>query len=318
MLVYKFLLENGTTQTVPIQLIDNQFVDSWRQYLKSVYKNAPKIKWYITRCNYNTQFLTPADIIQYLARLYACFLFFRSKKIDSFENEINKIEYLFKNPSDLNQHDLNVWHRHFTTLEGKFSNDPTRTPPDTLTMDLYQYIADVNQFAHRCEGYTYSNLPRRKKYNNCHFYAVQFTNANNMAIFSDDDNHKVWNASTPLLDPGNFDAYKSNTDYTVWIHEDIVGKDQVKAWLDHDDLSQFDITGNTNMTPNVSFDPYKMYNRIVNDPEFKQESLASGKTLDRNPLGNILNIENIDFDALLSGSVYSIELDGEMLWNYAK
>jgi hypothetical protein len=139
-----------------------------------------------------------------------------------------------------------------------------------------------------------------------------------MAIFSDDDNHKVWNASTPLLDPGNFDAYKSNTDYTVWIHEDIVGKDQVKAWLDHDDLSQFDITGNTNMTPNVSFDPFKMYNRIVNDPEFKQESLSSGKTLDRNPLGNILNIENIDFDALLSGSVYSIELDGEMLWNYAK
>lgn len=316
MLRYKFY-KQGIYTTVNVELIDNLFVQQWKNYFIDCYKKAPGINWLICMLATNKQYFNEKEIIAYLARLYSSFLFLKKKNISTFENEINRIEHLFKNPHELNQADLNVWHRHFTTLEFRYSNKPDRTPPNTLTMDLYEYIHDINQFSHMCEGFTYYKCPRRQKFNNKEMYAVQYTNASNMAFLLDNDNHKISNNSeTPPIPKGSYDFFKEGTDYTVWLNEDIIGKDQVKAWLDGDDLSNRDVDGNECMTPSVIFDPNKLYQSVINDEDFREESRRSGKTLDRPPLGNISNLSEIVWDNILGGKVVSIELDNQLLWNY--
>lgn len=316
MLIYKFYNPNNINSiiAVEIQLANTLFVQQWKQYMFELYARIPNIVWYITRHAYNARFLEAKQLILFLSRLHASFLFFQKKKIGDFSNEIKRIEYLFEHPDKTNQIDLNIWHRHFTTLEGKYSLYEDRTPPNTLTMDLYEYIHDVNQYVHRCEGWTYADCARRTKFTSSPMYAVQFTNANHMSAFAENDNKKVWDHTTPRFQPGMYDPYKEGSDYTVWLHEDIIGKDQVKAWLDNDDLKQFDVTGNDCMTPNVTFDPAKLYHRVLQDPDFKKESLESGKTFDRPPIGNIVNSQ-LDFDDILDKQVYSIELDGKLLWH---
>ena len=316
MLIYKFI-NNSEIYEVKIELINNSFVNFWKRYITELYQRVPNIEWYITRFNYNERWLTERDIIEFLARVYHSFLFFRKKNVEKFENEISRIEYLFKNPQYLNQNDLNVWHRHFTDLEFTYSLHPHKTPPNTLTLDLYEHIHDVNQYVHKCEGFTYADCARRQLFPNSPMYTVQFTNANHMSYFSDNDhNRQVWNNDTPKYEDNFYDTLNENSDYTVWLHEDIIGKDQMKAWLDHDDLKQFDITGNKTITPNLSFDPHKLYHRIIQNQDFRKESLESGKKIDRLPVGNIIDIDNVNFEKILGGKVVSIELDRNLLWNY--
>jgi hypothetical protein len=316
MLIYKFLNSNNQVITVRIKLLDTKFVREWIDYMFALYNRVPKIHWYITKFANSERFFTEMQIIPFLSRLHASFLFFAKKKIGDFSPEINRIEFLFLNPEQITQKDLNIWHRHFTTLEGEYSLHPHKTPANTLTMDLYEYIHDVNQFTHKCEGFTYADCTRRRLYRNSPMYTVQFTNANHMSYFADNDNKLVWDGSTPRLPKGTFDFTKESTDHTVWLHEDIIGKDQIKTWLDHDDLTAFDVTGNDCMTPNVSFDPHKLYHRVIQNEEFRRESLASGKTLDRPPIGNIENLHEINFEDLLDSKLISIELYNRVLWSY--
>lgn len=315
MLIYKFK-HNDNIIEVPIQLLNTPFVESWKEYVIKLYERVPNIHWYITKFANNQRFFNEMQIIEFLSRLHASFLFFRKHGVGEFKDEISRIEFLFKDPKQIKQHDLNVWHRHFTRLEGTYSLHPHKTPPNTLTMDLYEYIHDVNQFTHKCEGYTYADCLRRKRYDKSPMYTVQFTNANHMSYFAENDNKNVWDDSTPRLPKGTYDCFKESNNHTVWLHEDIIGKDQIKTWLDHDNLNEFDVNGNDCMTPNISFDPHKLYHRVINDPEFVQESKASGKTLDRPPLGDVINPESIDWELLLSSRVVSIELDGRQLWKY--
>lgn len=315
MLIYKFQHPNKIIE-VKIELLQTSFVNQWVDYMYSLYNRVPNIHWYITKFANNDRFFNEMQLIEFLSRLHASFLFFQKKKIDDFTSEIQRIEFLFRNPSQIVQQDLNIWHRHFTRLEGLYSLHPHKTPPNTLTMDLYEYIHDVNQYSHKCEGFTYADCYRRQKYDHSPMYAVQFTNANNMSFFAENDNKKVWDDSTPRLKPGSYDFNNATYDHTVWLHEDIIGKDQIKAWLDHDDLTAFDVNGNDCMTPNVSFDPNKLFYKVMSDNEFREESSKSGKTLDRPPIGDISNLSEINFEELLVSRVISIELNGNQLWKY--
>lgn len=317
MLKYKFIKPNKTIIEIKIELANTAFVGLWKTYMFNLYARLPKIVWYITRHNNNFRYLNPPALISNLSRLHASFIYFHNKKIDNYSNIIERIEYLFQHPEEITQQDLNHWHRQFTTLINIYGGDPSITPLNTNFNDLIYYIHDVNQYVHKCEAYTYADCDRRKPFMDSPMYAVQFTNANNLELYADNDNRKVWDGSMSELPSGLFDWTKESTDYTVWLHEDIIGKDQMKAWLDHDNLAAVDITGNLSWTPNITFDPKKVYNRICNDSNFRAESILSGKTLDRPPLGNILNIESIDFDEILDAAVYSVELDGKLLWNRA-
>ena len=303
--------------TIQIKLIDNEFIYKWKNYLIETHQRVPHVHWYITRFNNNTKHLQPSNLIVNLARLYSSFMFFQKHNAGDFTKEIQRIEHLFEHPEETTQNDLNIWHRHFTTMEQRYSNDNNKTPPNTLTADLYEYIQDVNQFTHRCEGYTYAACPRRQKYGNMPMYTVQFTNANNHTYFANNENRQVWTSSTPRFPTGTFDCFNENTDYDVWLHEDIIGKDQIKAWLDHDDLKEFDVAGNEIWTPNIAFDPHKLFHSVIQDEDFKRESKESGKTLDRLPIGNIItDVKTIDWELVLTGRVIRIEVDDQLLWNY--
>jgi hypothetical protein len=110
-----------------------------------------------------------------------------------------------------------------------------------------------------------------------------------------------------------FDPTTEEYHYDVWINEDIQGKDHMKAWLDEDDLTQTDVWGNSFMTPNVMFDPHLIYASVIDKPDFIAEYKASGKTLNRWPLGKIVN--EVDWDSVEKGKISSIELDGTVLWD---
>lgn len=316
MLTYQFTTNDNVITTIDIELLRTPFVDSWREYISALAKRVPNIIWYICRIGNTERHYAPSQIIQFLSRLYACFLYFEKKKIGDFSADIKRIEYLFLHPNELIQKDLNTWHRHFTTLEHTHSMKPYMTPPNTHMMDLYEYIHDVNQFSHRCEAFTYYECKRRKLFPNPNMYSVMFTNANNMAFLADNDNNKVWDVDTPRIYPGSYDFLNENHDCTVWLHEDIIGKDQIKAWLDEDDLNEFDIGGNDCMTPNITFDPNKLFHRVLSNEDFIRESKLSNKTLDRPPLGNIINLSDINWNTVLNSKVKNIKLDGNTLWNY--
>lgn len=316
MLIYKFIKDDKITE-VKIKLLDNPFVDSWVQYMFDLHPRVPRLLWYITKFGYHDRYLKPNQLAPFLSRLHGSFIFFHKHNIKDYANIIGRLEWLLQHPEQTSQDDLNIWHREFTTLEAKYSLHAHMTPPNVLTLDLYHYIHDVNQFTHKCEGYTYYDCKRRQRYSGP-MYAIQFTNANNMTYFAENDNKNVWDGSTPRLTPGFYDYFKEDYKHTVWMHEDIIGKDQIKAWQDHDDLTHFDVTGNDCMTPNISFDPNMLYSRILSDDEFKEASRASGKTLDRPPLGDIINIDEVNFEDLLTSTVYSVMLKGVQLWHYGE
>ena len=316
MLVYTFLTEKQKNFDIKIKLIDSDVVKIWRMVLYESLLRVPSTRWFTLSLASNNRYNSDHQIRVALSKLHNAFIFIQKRNLMDFNSEISQIESLLSYPELLEQSHLNRWHRYFTTLENKYSRRDENLPPNTIMDDLYEYIHDINEGVHVCEGYTYWKLPRRFHFKDPRQYAVQFTNANNHSYFNDKEgNHNVWDHCKSLFGY----VYDSNTDpnnndYTVWLNEDIVGKDQIKAWLDHDDLSQSDVTGNLVATPNVIFDPNKLYQRVLNDEEFRKESKLSGKTVDRFPLGNITNIEEIDWITFLSSKLIKITCDDNLLW----
>lgn len=314
-LVYQFFDSVGHVSTIDIQLLDTPFIHRWCNYMNQLSERTPNILWYFTRLNSNHRYLQPESLVGNFARLHAAFDFFHSRGLEDFSKEFERIEYLFIHPNNLEQRDLNVWHRHFTSLAGKYTFNSDLIPKDSHMMDIYKYIQQINQYVHLCEGYTYADCPRRQIFDGPDQYSIQFTNANHLSSFADNDNKKVWEDSVEL-EEGIYDCFQESFDHSVWLQEDIIGKDQIKAWLDGDDLTKSDITGNKVMTPNVMFDPNKLFPRVIDNISFRSESKNSKKTLDRLPLGDITNLEAIDWNLILNSRVFKIELNNKVLWYY--
>jgi hypothetical protein len=112
----------------------------------------------------------------------------------------------------------------------------------------------------------------------------------------------------------SFDFLTEEYHYDVWLNEDIQGKDHIKAWLDHDDLTQSDIWGNSFLTPNIMFDPELCYSTTLDNEEFRKEYIASNKTLNRWPLGNIVSLNNINWSDIMFTPITTILLDDNILW----
>ena len=69
------------------------------------------------------------------------------------------------------------------------------------------------------------------------------------------------------------------------------------------------------MTPNVLLDPNKIYANLMDNVKFKKFVLDSNKPINRYPIGNIVNINDINWELFRKGSkIISITLDGETLW----
>lgn len=291
---------------ISIDLLDNQFVKEWKKYLRTVMSRVSK--WHAVVCANNRRYKTDADILENLTKLKESYSFFITHYMGDFSAEIIEIDKLIETPSNITQDHLNRWHRHFTGLEMKYCQSDYRTTTNADPELVKEAIHNVNRYVHVSEGATYYKTPRRIALGETIQYAIQFTNANHYG----DDKDNVWAIVAPLSD-GIYDWRTDAGDYTVWMNEDILGKDQMKAWLDHDPLSYYDVTGNLFMTPSIMLDPNKMFYKVLIDKEFQEESIASGKTVDRPPLGNIVNI-NIDWESILGASVTRIKLDNDIIW----
>lgn len=313
MLVYNYTTEDNQKQQICVELINTPFVQRWVDYLDRISTKCPKVGWYACGLNDSTERDDPKQNVQPLLNLRDSFLYLHKNNLFDFFKIIEEIEWLIANPRYVQQKHLNKWHRYFTSMENLYLYKETPTPSNVNRQEMWQYIQNLNGFTHMMEGYTYCKIPRRKKFMNVKQYSVQFTNAMNLN-YTEKNNNIFDPNNIERIEPNGFDFFKESYHYSVWLHEDITGKDQMKAWLDEDDLTQLDITGNLLMTPSVTFDPHMIYAQILNDPLFRKESLEARKPLDRYPLGNILNKDSIQWEKIYTAKFEKITLFGKTLW----
>lgn len=318
MLVYTYITPELHHKKIKIELLDYYFVNRWTNYLQKLSTKCPNISWYVAGLNGVSKHRIPQDNVLDLLRIRDCFVFVNKHGLESCETEICEIERLLVYPEQVLQYHLNEWHRMFTKLEHRYIKIGEKIPSTVDYNEVWQTIQDINTYTHHLEQWTYIRLPRRQEFKNTMQYSIQFTNANNLHYLKD-QNDVFGPENIEFIEPGGFDFlnYINHTHYdsTVWLHEDITGKDQIKAWLDHDDLDEFDVTGNLLMTPSVTLDPYKIYSSVLNKHTFRNQSKNTKKTLDRYPLGNIINMDDIDFGSIFACKMHSVCLGDQELWN---
>jgi hypothetical protein len=313
MLLYNFLEPNKKiTQQLEIELNDFQFTKRWKEYLIKTHNRLPDIDWLVGRANKPWMNTFEERLNIHLFRIYKAFLFFQHTLPYDFKEEINLIEYFVLNPDAIGQLHLNKWHRYFTTLAEIYLQENIKIPPNCTRDELYRNIHELNGHVHHLERFTFGKNKKRTKFGLDGQYAIHVPNKHNMSnVFN-----TVWAPGyVEYLDPGFFDFKNDNYNFDVWLHEDIQGKDLIRAWLDDDNINEEDVTGNIVMTPSILLDPSRIYQRVINDQQFRQDVAESHKTLDRAPLGNIKNINDINFELLITSKVTSITLDNKQLWS---
>lgn len=301
---------------IKIELLSNSFVEKWKDCFKRAYKVAPSLAWRIN--NHGNTIGDPPEIPYHkknvikenLENLLVSFEYLHEQGVADYGKEIQRLQFLLhEDCTELDQNDLNIWHRHFTGLAIKFQIEQDKKPI------LWNRIHDINKYVHQCEFFTYPKIGKRLKFGDSKMFAISNYNANHDVNNDLVKVNKVCCSYGRFSSSNIFDCFTQSSDYTVWLHEDILGKDQIKTWLDDDDLTEYDCTGNTILTTNITIDPTKFYHRVISDSEFRIASKESGKFVNRPPLGNVVDIENINFDEVeRTGKVLAIELDGETLW----
>jgi hypothetical protein len=304
MLIYNYTSPTGPAQ-IQIELLDNPFVNKWKGYLERTANRLPNILWNFSSHGMAKQYT--ADPIPLLNELQISFKFLQQHLGLDFTAEIAKIDHLFEVPSDLTQTDLNVWHRHFTTVATEYYSGRMQIPASVDTNEMFHKFHALNQNVHDLEFMTYPQLSRRVAIGDKLQYSAYCADARAL-----DGSNALWVSGHAENITDSFDPTTEEYHYDVWINEDIQGKDHMKAWLDEDDLSKSDIWGNSFMTPNVMFDPHQIYASVLDKPEFIEAYNASGKKLNRWPLGSIVN--TVNWKGIDLCKINSIELDGKVLW----
>jgi len=222
-----------------------------------------------------------------------------------YTHEISDLYQLINNSKDLTQFQLNCWHRHFTTNAVNFvTNQETNDV-------IFSTIHSINENVHDLEICTHNKIERRESVKDKLHYGIVSANSKNLK-----DGTSLWTGGNQESIIENF-TFDNDYNFTVWLNDDIQGKDHFKCWYDEDDASNTDIWGNTFMTPNVLLDPNKIYANLMDNVKFKKFVLDSNKPINRYPIGNILNIEKVDWTIFKRGTrLISIELDGVKIAPY--
>ena len=309
MLSYTVTQFNKTT-TINIELLDNLFVNKWKDYLVRTIKRLPTLSWApSTHLMFNYSGINP---INHFNELKQSFELLQEHYGTDYSSEISELLHLIENPKELKQSHLNLWARHYTnTLYDFVTNFETNhLIPQTDTPDdvIFARIHALNQHTHVLATLMYSRIERRAWLKNKPYYGIRSANDRNLG-----DSDSLWGNGNQEP-PGEDFTFDNEYHHTVWMADDIQGKDHFKCWYDEDDPSYDDIGGNTFMTPNILFDPFKIYATTMDNPEFKQFVLDSNKPINRYPIGNMVNVDDINWSLFRKGKLISIVLDGETLW----
>lgn len=314
MLVYTYITPNSLERQVRIDLADYPFVHRWKNYFQNIFQRVPNLSFYFSGILYNCYKPIDVCVPLILDKLKGNFSYFQDLGLEDFSDEIYELNFLIKNTIALNQMHLNKWHRHFTRLEMTHLKVAASELPDGVEYDImWRHVQDINMYTHKLEPQTYSGLLRRRPYHNMEQVSIQHTNAHNIqfAPMIHSEENIEW------IDDCTFDFQTQDYNFSVWLHEEITGKDQFKTWLDHDDLTQYDCTGNRIMTPSIVLDPNMIYASVINTEQFRKESIASGKSLNRYPLGNLVDAETFNLKELEQSKIIKIELDNSVLLDNA-
>jgi hypothetical protein len=288
------------TTTINIELIDNSFTNRWKDYLVRTIKRLPNLSWSTntrSMCSYNTS-MNP---INHFNKLKQTFEILQEYYKTDYLSEIIELNHLIENPKNLKQSHLNCWHRHFTTNAVKFLT----SEQSNITFAI---INVLNESTHELEILTHGAIERRVSLKDKAFYGICSANSKNLK-----DIESLWMDGNKELLGEDF-TFDNDYNHTVWIGDDIQGKEHVKCWYDEDDPSYDDIWGNTFMTPNILLDPNMIYAGTMDNPEFKKFVIDSHKPINRYPIGDILDIEKVDWSSVDNGKLIFIVLDGETLW----
>ena len=301
-------IKHNTAYSIHIDLLDNPFVDKWKSYIQDLAVRLPKIHWRFLLAGSKVNFAKDADVDS-LLKLHEAFEFLHYFNLGEYEKELADLDFLIKNPKELRQRHLNIWHRHFTTQATEWYSKRMAVPYG-LVEETFNTIHAINQHVHVLEIATYRHL------NNIDIKKERFThfiNCTDSREFKIKD--QLWsNYNSVQTFPDTFDPIGNNHHHSVWLGEDIQGKDQVKAWIEEDDLSAEDCTGNLFFTPNLILDPNYLYYTVMSNPDWQKQHEACGKPVNRWPIGDILNLESINWKTLHHAIIQSVELDGKTLW----
>jgi hypothetical protein len=293
--------------TINIELLDNSFTNKWKDYLLRTSKRLPDLSWcanYRPMVNYGI--IKPNDHFNKLIQSFE--LLQEHYRID-YTHEITDLHQLINHSVNLKQSQLNCWHRHFTTNAVKFVADQTThhliTYTTTVDDVIFKTINLLNEHVHDLEILTQHKIERRESVKDKVFYGIVSGNSKNLK-----DVESLWTGGNQESIIENF-TFDNDYNCTVWLNDDIEGKDHFKCWYDEDDALNTDIWGNTFMTPNVLLDPNKIYAILMDNVKFKKFVLDSNKPINRYPIGNILDIEKVDWTIFKRGNkLISIVLDG--------
>ena len=307
------VFKNTTTIQVNIKLLDTNFANKWKDYLIRTIKRLPNLAWkpgHNPIVNNGT--IHPLNNFK---KLKESFMLLQKHYGTDYSFEINELDNLIQNPKELTQSHLNLWNRHFTTnaMEFVMNQETNHLIPQTDTSDdvIFATIHMLNQCTQELESITsikHQNSTRIAPLKNKAFYSVRSADAINL-----DDSASLW-GDDMTESPGEDFTFNNEYHHTVWMADDIQGKDHFKCWRNEDDASNDDVHGNEFMTPNIMLDPDMIYATIMDNPEFKQFVIDSKKPINRYPIGNIVDVDSINWDVFKKGKLISIVLDGETLW----
>jgi hypothetical protein len=313
MLIFNAINLRKELITIEIEFNDHSFTHKWKDYYQRTLKRCLNLDWYCNIMNRSERTFTLDECIPHLDKIKNALEFFDSYLDDDVSKELEIINLVLSDINILQQQHLNLWHRSFTRLAVKYFHPKSIVPNGLDKKIVHSIIHDINTNTHQLERYTYADLPRRSRlFDKTQIqYTAQCTDGYNLKYIT----NKLWDEGyIEEITPRGFDFNTCEYNYSVWLQEDIQGKDQFKAWLDYDDLTENDITGNLFMTPNLVLDPNYTYSRILDNDEFRNESILSKKTIDRYPLGNIINIDSIDWANLPGSTILEIILDSKLLY----
>jgi hypothetical protein len=289
--------------TINIELIDNSFTNRWKDYLVRTINQLPNLSWCANyRPMINSGSIKPNDHFNKLIQSFE--LLQEHYRID-YTHEISELHQLINNSKDLTQFQLNCWHRHFTTNAVNFvTNQETNDV-------IFATIHSINENVHDLEILTHNKIERRRSAKDKSHYGIYSANSKNLK-----DSTSLWEDSIQESLGKDF-TFDDDYNHTVWISDDIQGKDHFKCWYDEDDALNTDVGGNRFMTPNILLDPDMIYATTVDNPEFKKFVLDSNKPINRYPIGDILDTEKVDWTIFKRGNkLISIELDGVKIAPY--
>jgi hypothetical protein len=286
----KFLNLQTNCGITSIQLLDNEFVDFWLEHFQKV------IKYYDIEI-----IITSQPVLRHYISIDE-----KEKLINniiSTIDEINSLDYIIPFPESFvkeqflpldltSQLVLNKLHRYCVVGE-QFRNrwiydsDPMFAYIRSGNISQFRYLLNLlNQSIHVLEQYV--STPNKLKFQNS-IYNMQLCLANS-SKYSDVN---VYADGIDLAIPDSMQKHMRLTGYDVWIKKDILGKDFITAFSEHESPSNFDIQPPPMISGGILIDMNIGRSQLFNSQYFKD---WLGKDPDDTqgsyPLGNIVSGKN--------------------------